>query len=206
MKVKVCGLTNAADAVFAAAEGADYLGFVVHPPSPRHCGDLFEATREVHARAVLITVSDNAEEILRMASSAGIRNIQPYVSKKHRYKVIQQLKSEGYFILLPWIEDGDELTLPPDLYVWESNPRATGVAGGSGQSHIMAFAPPGPFLLAGGLGADNLKERCALIPAEARVHFQGFDAASRLEHSPGIKDPVRVRAFIQSAKSMTAEA
>jgi phosphoribosylanthranilate isomerase len=70
----------------------------------------------------------------------------------------------------------------------------------------MAFAPPGLFLLAGGLDADNLRERAALCPSEARIHLQGFDAASRLERSPGIKDPLKVRTFIQTAKSMTAEA
>jgi len=38
--VKVCGLTGAADARHALDCGADLLGFVVHPPSPRHCADL----------------------------------------------------------------------------------------------------------------------------------------------------------------------
>ncbi len=206
MKVKVCGLTNATDAVFAAEEGADYLGFVVHPPSPRHCANLAEATREVRDRAVLVMVADDTETILRMAGAAGIRKLQPYVSMEHRPIVVQRLKSEGYFILLPWIDDQDQLTLPADLYVWESNPLETGVAGGSGRTHAMAFPPPGPYLLAGGLDGGNLGERVSLIPAEARMDLLGFDAASRLERSPGVKDPLKVRAFIQTAKSMTAEA
>ena len=206
MKVKVCGLTNAGDATFAAAEGADFLGFVVHPPSPRHCANLAEAAREVRDRAVLVTVADDAEVILRMASAAGIWKVQPHVSVDHRHKVIQRLKSEGYFILLPWIDAKDQATTPADLYVWESNPKATGLAGGSGRTHTMTFPPPGAFLLAGGLDADNLRERTALCSAEARIHLQGFDAASRLEHSPGLKDQMKVRAYIQTAKSMTAEA
>ena len=205
MKVKVCGLTNAADAAFAAAEGADFLGFVVHPPSPRHCANLAEASSEVRDRAVLVTVTDDSEVIIRMASATGIRNIQPHVSPEHRNKVIQRLKSEGYFILLPWSDDRDKVTIPADLYIWESNLKETGVAGGSGRTHAMTFPPPGAFLLAGGLHADNLRERVALCHAEARIHLQGFDAASRLEISPGIKDPLKVRAFIQTAKSMTAE-
>ncbi len=206
MKVKVCGLTNAGDAAFAAAEGADYLGFVAHQPSPRHCADLASASREVRDRAVLVTVSDDAEAILRMARAAGIKIIQPHVSRDHRAKVVQRLKSEGYFILLPWCDDGDQSSIAADLYLWESSPDITGVAGGSGQTHSMTYPPPGPFLLAGGLKADNLQERAALIPMEARSHLMGFDAASRLELSPGIKDPSKVRAFIRTAKSMTDEA
>ena len=206
MKIKVCGLTNAADAAFAAAEGADLLGFVVHPPSPRHCVDLAEVSSEVRDRAVLVTVLDDAEIIMRIARSAGILNIQPHVSPDHRQLVVQRLKAEGYFILLPWMDDLDQASISADLYIWESNPKDTGVAGGSGQTHAMTFPPPGAFLLAGGLDASNLRARAALCPAEARIHLQGFDAASRLELSPGIKDPLKVRAFIQSARSMTDEA
>lgn len=205
MLAKVCGLTNAADAAFAAAEGADFLGFVVHPPSPRHCADLAGAASEVRDRAVLVTVADDAEVILRQASTAGIRKVQPHVSVEHRNKVIQRLRMEGYFILLPWIDAKDRDDTLADLYIWESNPQITGVAGGSGQTHTMAFPPPGAFLLAGGLDADNLRERMALCPAEARIHLQGFDAASRLERSPGIKNPMKVRAYLQTAKSMTDE-
>ena len=206
MKVKVCGLTNAADAVFAAEEGADLLGFVVHPPSPRHCANLIEASRDVRERAVLVTVEDDAETIMRMASVAGIRKIQPHVSPEPSFDVIQRLKSEGYFIVLPWIDAPGQLAVASDLYIWESDPKKTGVAGGSGRLHAMAFPPPGPFLLAGGLDAGNLRERLALCPTAARLHFHGFDAASHLERSPGIKDPLKVRAFIQTAKSMIDEA
>ncbi len=210
MKVKICGLTNAADAAFAAAEGADYLGFVVHPPSPRHCADLAEATTEVRDQAVLVMVSDDAEAIIRLASVAGIRNIQPHVSSEYRAAVVQRLKAEGYFILLPWSDEQGAMPItmpiPIDLYIWESNPQATGLVGGSGQTHAMTFPPPGDFLLAGGLHTQNLRERAALCPAEARIQFRGFDAASRLERSPGIKDPLKVKAFIQTAKTLSSEA
>ena len=206
MKVKICGLTNAADAAFAVAEGADLLGFVVHPSSPRHCANLVEASNEVRESAVLVMVADDAETFIRTASAAGIRSIQPHVSPEYRNAVVQRLKSEGYFILLPWMDVQAQEAIPADLYVWESNSKETGMAGGSGQTHAMNFPPPGPFLLAGGLAADNLSARLEIIPAKARTHLRGFDAASHLERSPGIKDPLKVRAFIQRARSMTAEA
>ena len=206
MQVKVCGLTNAEDAAFAAAEGADLLGFVVHPPSPRHCTDLVGATAELKQLAVLVTVGDDAEAMLRMAESAGLKRIQPHVAKDLRHKVVQRLKKEGYFVLLPWRDEDGQEPLPADLYLWEASPMETGVEGGSGHPHAMAFPPPGPFLLAGGLDSENLRERLNLMPSEARPNLRGFDAASRLEKSPGIKDPAKVSAFIHVAKAIASEA
>lgn len=204
--VKVCGLTNAEDAAFAAAEGADLLGFVVHPPSPRHCANLARASSEVLDRAVLVTVNDDAEAIIRVAKAAGLHHIQPHVSRDHRRLVIQRLKSEGYFILLPWSDEPDQEALSVDLFLWEASPKETGVAGGSGQSHAMAHPPPGPFLLAGGLDDGNLQDRTNLMPTSTRAFCRGFDAASRLERAPGFKDLEKVSAFIRTAKSMSSEA
>ena len=64
----------------------------------------------------------------------------------------------------------------------------------------MAHPPPGPFLLAGGLDAANLADRAGSVPSRGSVNLRGFDAASRLEASPGLKDPEKVRAYISAAK------
>ncbi|HEX9082039.1 MAG TPA: hypothetical protein VF768_07150, partial [Holophagaceae bacterium] len=63
---KVCGLTRAEDAAQAAAYGADLLGFVCHPPSPRHCADLTLAAPHLD-RAVLVMVAEAAEAVLETA-------------------------------------------------------------------------------------------------------------------------------------------
>ena len=55
---KVCGLRRPEDAAQAAAEGADLLGFVCHPPSPRHCDDLSIASPHLD-RAVLVEVAES---------------------------------------------------------------------------------------------------------------------------------------------------
>lgn len=206
MQVKVCGLTNAGDAAFAASEGADLLGFVVHPASPRHCGDLVAASAAVRSLAVLVMVSDDAEAMMKLAEFAGVQRIQPHVTKEHRLDVVLRLKNAGYFVLLPWADSAGQEALPADLYLWEADPLKTGLDGGSGRHHGMLFPPPGPFLLAGGLASENVVERVSLMPKEGRRLLQGFDAASRLEKSPGIKDPEKVRAFIRTARSISSEA
>ncbi|WP_243301177.1 phosphoribosylanthranilate isomerase [Geothrix oryzisoli] len=201
---KVCGLTSAADATFAAGQGADLLGFVCHPPSPRHCADLSLAEAFLD-RAVLVMVADQAEAILATARRHGFRRVQPYLPAAERESGVALLKAAGLFVLLPWADEPGQAPVPADLYLWESSPAQTGVAGGSGQGHAAAFPPPGPFLLAGGLDGTNLAARAAALPAASRSRLRGFDAASRLEARPGIKDPSKVAAFLAALRHETSE-
>ncbi|GLH72298.1 hypothetical protein GETHLI_08000 [Geothrix limicola] len=198
---KVCGLVRAEDVAHAAAEGADLLGFVSHPPSPRHCADLSVASPYLD-RAVLVQVAERGEAILEAARRHGFRRVQPHLPLSERERGAQLLREAGLFVLLPWSDEPDQAVIPADLYLWEPSAKATGLAGGSGQGHAMVHPPPGPFLLAGGLEASNLSERLASLPGSSRAQFQGVDAASRLEASAGCKDPAKVSAFIRTAHAL----
>lgn len=195
---KVCGLTRQEDVAFAAAAGADLLGFVVYPPSPRHCSDLAIAAPFLE-RAVLVMVAEQAEAVLTMARRHGFTRVQPHLPAGGRAEGLSRLREAGFFILLPWADEPGQPGLPADLYLWEPGAAQTGLAGGSGQGHAMAFPPPGPYLLAGGLAAENLQARVAALPPLACAAFRGVDAASRLELSPGRKDPARVAAYVRLA-------
>jgi len=196
---KVCGLSTAEDAAFAAGQGADLLGFVCHPPSPRHCADLSVAKAFLD-RAVLVMVAERAEVILETAQHHRFRRVQPYLPAQWRQEGVALLHEAGLFVLLPWADEPGQAPVPADLHLWEPGAAQTGVAGGSGQGHAMAFPPPGPFLLAGGLDGANLAARVAALPPVARQQLRGFDAASRLEISPGLKDPSKVAAFVAAVR------
>lgn len=199
---KVCGLTTAGDAAFAAAQGSDLLGFVSHPPSPRHCPDLAVAEPFLD-RAVLVMVADQAEAMLERARQHGFHRIQPYLPVSGRQHGVTLLREAGLFVLLPWADEPGQPPVPADLYLWEPGAAQTGVPGGSGQGHAMAFPPPGPFLVAGGLDGANLAGRMAALPSAARPGLRGFDAASRLEAAPGRKDPAKVAAFVAAVRQET---
>lgn len=199
--VKVCGLTRAEDAAFAAAQGADLFGFVRHLPSPRHCADLRIAAPLLD-RAVLVQVSEEPEAILETARQYGFSRVQPYLPATVREAGVRLLREAGLSVILPWPDSPGQAALPADLYLWEPSPEATGVVGGSGLGHAMAFPPPGPFLLAGGLDGDNLVARLNLLPPSAAANLRGFDAASRLEWTPGCKDPHKVATFLRVARSV----
>jgi phosphoribosylanthranilate isomerase len=198
---KVCGLVRAEDVAHAAALGADLLGFVSHLPSPRHCADL-DVAKDWLERAVLVQVAERAEDVLTLAQRHGFRRVQPHLPAAERERGVALLRAAGLFVLLPWADESGQANIPADLYLWEPSPQATGVAGGSGQVHGMAFPPPGPFLLAGGLDATNLGERLGSLSGLARSRFRGVDAASRLEASPGVKAPAKVAAFIHAAHDL----
>jgi phosphoribosylanthranilate isomerase len=198
---KVCGLTTAEDAMYAADQGADLLGFVSHPPSPRHCSDLSVAAPFLD-RAVLVMVADGPEAVLASARRFGFRRVQPHLPREERERGARLLQATGLFVLLPWADESGQLPVAADLYLWEPSAAVTGVAGGSGQGHAMVVPPPGDFLLAGGLDATNLRDRVLSLPVAARPRFRGVDAASRLEASPGRKDPAKVAAFIRMAHEL----
>jgi phosphoribosylanthranilate isomerase len=198
---KVCGLVRAEDAAFAASQGADLLGFVSHPPSPRHCGDL-SVTRPYLDRAVLVQVAERAEAILATARLHGFYKVQPYLPAATRAAGVQLLQEAGLYVLLPWADEPGQVIVSADLYLWEPSAKVTGVAGGSGQEHTMAFPPPGDFLLAGGLDATTLRSRVVALPEAARSRFRGVDAASRLEAAPGQKEPGKVADFIRTAHAL----
>ena len=198
---KVCGLTRAEDVAHAAAQGADLLGFVAHPPSPRHCQDLTLAS-PVLDRAVLVMVADGPEAILALAHRHGFRRVQPYLPPTERERGVRLFQEAGLFVLLPWADASGQAPTHANLYVWEPSAAVTGVAGGSGQQHAMSYPPPGDFLLAGGLEATNLRSLVHALPEAARSRLRGVDAASRLEAAPGQKDAVKVAAFIHTAHEL----
>lgn len=199
MMAKVCGLTCAADVAMVLAAGADLLGFLHHPASPRHCPDL-TLVGLAGDRAILVVVAERAESLLALARQAGAGWVQPYLPGPERARAVAMLQADGRHVLLPWPDEPDQTAPAAELYLWETSPRVTGLPGGSGQGHPMAHPPPGPFLLGGGLHGAVLGARLALL--EQRSGCRGFDAASRLERAPGRKDPALVASFVHNAHAL----
>lgn len=195
MFLKICGLTNEADAVHAAAAGATALGVVFAPSSPRRVSadtarDIVEA---VPAQVPVVGVFVNAplEEIVAVVAHTGIRVVQLHGDEPERYAAALKmplLRAAGVDVAL---DSWPTATLLLD---------ATSAAqrGGTGQrvdwEKAAVVASRRKTVLAGGLTPDNVAE------AIASVRPFGVDVSSGVEASPGRKDRDKVSRFLENAR------
>ncbi|WP_030298706.1 phosphoribosylanthranilate isomerase [Streptomyces katrae] len=193
--VKICGLKTGPDVGVAVAAGADAVGFVFAPGSPR---TIDAAT----ARALAAEVPDSvltvgvfrgqpAEEVRRLAEESGVRGVQLHGDEGPEY--YEALRAPGRTLLRATAlhvgrcgEYGEDLLLidAPDP--------------GSGKPWNWASqeftAPEGRWLLAGGLNPGNVREAVETTGA------WGVDVSSGVERERGVKSPDLIRAFIEAAR------
>lgn len=198
--VKVCGLTDA-DAVEAVVEaGADAAGFVLAPSSPRFLtvDRASELMNGVPLARFIVTVDLTVEEALSAAEVTGADGIQAH--GLHGEEVAAEALEAGFLSLYPvqvshvGVSESLRLIAPGSMPLLDTySPHEHGGTGSTFDWSLIDD-PGRPFVLAGGLGPDNVAE------AIAEVHPFGVDASSRLESTRGVKDPAMIRAFIQEAK------
>lgn len=198
-RVKVCGTTSVRDAVLAAEAGADALGFIFAPASKRLVSPTVAREAGLGVGPLVARVGvflgQGLDEVLRTAEAARVSAVQLhgplpelYVREVARYypvlRVLRPADLTG--------EDASPRDLPPGVTPMLDAPEP----GGGVPLDWAALAPifPRGAWLAGGLGPENVAQAVRTLQPAA------VDAVSRLEARPGIKDPERVRAFVQAAK------
>lgn len=204
IRFKVCGLTSLVDAEFADRCGADYLGFILHPKSPRHIS-LAQyramASRLPDRRKVAVSVEPTLEELGAMKES-GFDFFQIHFRPEVSDEMLtgwSRLVGEKHLWLAPKLPPGTEVsatTCAVAKYVLFDTFHETGF-GGSGKTGDWAkfarhqAAHRGNFwILAGGLNPDNIGE--ALRQTGAKF----VDVNSGVESAPGVKDVEKLKRFV----------
>jgi phosphoribosylanthranilate isomerase len=198
--VKVCGMTSE-EAVDATVEGgADAMGFVLAPGSPRTV--TAERARElaegVPIATFIVTVDLSPGTAIAAAEYVGVTGIQAHGSRS--LDVTAEAVEAGYLCItpVPVGRDGPLMGLSeiPGSSLPLFDTASTTRHGGTGAVFNWGLLTERdrPFILAGGLGPENVR---AAIEA---VHPFGVDASSRLESDPGVKDLSRIVDFIEKAK------
>jgi phosphoribosylanthranilate isomerase len=193
-KIKICGITREEDAVFCAGEGADFLGFIFVPSTPR-----FVEPEKAAAIASRVREGEKHPKLVgvfRDASNAYIREINALVG----FDLVQLTGSES---------DSDicDLGFPAvkALRVAESLPDTHACpnaawllfdtyderrAGGTGRrfdwSLLATYERSKPFFLSGGINPDNVVAAISLVRPDA------IDLSSGVESAPGVKDHEKV--------------
>ncbi|HEU5272743.1 MAG TPA: phosphoribosylanthranilate isomerase [Xanthobacteraceae bacterium] len=207
--IKICGLSTP-DALETALEaGADMVGFVFFPPSPRHLGlDTARALGERvpdRARKVALSVDATDDELARV-----IEALRPDVLQLHGRESPERVKAVKARFGLPVmkalpVERREDLGLVSgyagiaDRLLFDAHPpREATRPGGLGRAfdwHLLENLDPGlAFMLSGGLDATNVADALAITRAGA------VDVSSGVERAPGEKDPDKIRAFIRAAR------
>jgi phosphoribosylanthranilate isomerase len=205
--VKVCGLTTP-EAIDAAVDaGADYIGLVHYPPSPRHVtleqGARLRARVPRSTKVVLLLVNEPP-----LPTAKAIEAVRPDIIQFHGGEAPQWLGAiKGALPLELWKAVGvrgmetliDTLSYrgAADRVIYDAAPGV--LPGGNGLaldwSLLTSFKHELPWGLAGGLTPDNVSEAIRVTGAPM------VDASSGLESAPGVKDPGKIRAFVQAAKA-----
>ena len=201
MFLKICGLTNEADAVHAAAAGATALGVVFAPSSPRCVSadtarDIVEAV-PAHVPVVGVFVNAPLEEIVAIVAHTGIRVVQLHGDEPERYAAALKmplLRAAGVDVRL---DSWPTATLLLDA-------ASAAQRGGTGLrvdwEKAAAVASRRKTVLAGGLTPDNVAE------AIGAVRPFGVDVSSGVEAGPGRKDRDKVSRFLENARNAFVEA
>lgn len=210
--VKICGLTNLDDALVAAEAGADLLGFILYPKSPRYVApetiaEIVVGVREAFAlppRCVGVFVNVSTAQVLATLERAQLDLAQLHGDESAAETAA--LAGRGFKAVRPTNLEAAlaavDVFAPlgaaagPQLLVDAYTPN---VYGGAGQVADWSLAAAVAqrverLLLAGGLTPENVAE------AVRQVKPWGVDVASGVEQAPGRKDHAKVQAFIAAAK------
>lgn len=197
-RIKICGLTRVADALHAARCGADAIGLVFYPPSPRNIA--LEQARTISralpafvTRVALFVDADPAQV------ETVLTDARPDLLQFHGDESPEYCRQFGVpYIKAARVKAGLNLVQYAALYADAQglllDAFVPGQPGGTGQSFDWALIPenlPLPLILSGGLGPENVRH------AVQSVHPWAVDVSSGVEISKGIKDAAKVAQFIQ---------
>lgn len=210
IRVKICGLKEPAHVRAAAAAGATYVGFMFFAKSPR-----FLAIEKAAALAlevpvgvakVAVTVDASDEELdsivesvpLDMLQLHGHESVERVAEVRARYglPVMKVIGVAGEEDLLTVDDYG---RVADQLMVDTKAPKGSDLPGGNGLAFdwrlIAGRRWSVPWMLAGGLTADNVAEAVRLTGARQ------VDVSSAVESAPGVKDAGLIEAFVKAAQS-----
>lgn len=215
IKIKICGTTSIEDARLAADAGADMLGFIFYPPSPRNVTpeQAAEMIRTLRAEKgdtapvmVGVFVDELVERVQAIKEQAGLDALQLHGSEPPFE--IRLLSPYAFKAIRPQNRGDAEGAVATYSRVLSDNPALPQFLidafhpwkmGGTGQmadwSAALVVARRFRLILAGGLTLENVAEAIQI------VNPWGVDVVSGVEATKGVKDPVKLKQFIETVRA-----
>ncbi|MCA1478420.1 phosphoribosylanthranilate isomerase [Bradyrhizobium sp. NBAIM08] len=208
--VKICGLSTPETLETALEAGADMVGFVFFPPSPRHLSLELgrDLGRQVKRRALKVALTVDADD----ATLDSIMDaLSPDIFQLHggesvaRLRDLKQRFGRPVMKAVPVATAADLAVLPgyaavADRILFDARaPKDATRPGGLGEPfdwHLLEKLDLKlPYMVSGGLHAENLAEALRVTRAS------GVDVSSGVESAPGVKDPDMIKAFLRAARA-----
>jgi len=213
LSVKICGCNSREAVTTAVAGGADYVGLVFYPPSPRNLtADAAAPLAELVPERVLrvgLFVDPDDETLRRVTSRVKLNLVQLHGAETpDRVAAIKRLTALPAMKAIKVAVAADVVAAQPylgvaDRLLFDAKAPAS-LAGALPGGNAVSFdwtllagrSWPVPWMLSGGLHAGNVAE--AVRVSGART----VDVSSGVESKPGVKDPERIRAFLAMAAAL----
>ena len=205
-QVKICGLTDIRQAVACAELGAEAIGCVFYPKSPRHITE--QRAREIVAalpprmKVVGVFVNDSFEDIMRIVNGSRLNSVQ--LHGRESPDLVCRLRKEDLTVIKALYSDGEPsmkeaANYDASAFLVECSEGV--LPGGNAKvwnwGKAKEFGDTFPFILAGGLSPENVTDAVnASIP-------DAVDVSSGVESAPGQKDPAKVKSFFEAVKKVT---
>ena len=204
-RIKICGITRPRDAQAAAQAGADAIGLVFYPPSPRYLsGERAVEIRDAlppFVQAVALFVNPDAAQVAQV-----IGRVRPAMLQFHGEESPEFCGQFGVpFVKACRVRKGENAGVHALEYLRPFSRAAAWLFdsyvpeyGGVGEAFDLSMLPQvkdRPVILSGGLSADNVAE------AVRRVRPWGVDVSSGVESAKGIKDAAKIAAFIAEVRN-----
>jgi phosphoribosylanthranilate isomerase len=196
--VKICGITNEDDALFAVAMGADAVGFVFAPSTRQvAASQVYDITRRLPPEILTVGIfrDEHPDRVIDTIDRAGLKAAQLHGHETPG--MVADVAARVRWVIkavVPGTPDAARADqFNTDLILVDApNP-------GSGKVFdwtLFNDLPEGPrYILAGGLTPDNVGE------AVARLAPWGVDVSSGVERTPGRKDAMKVKSFVERARA-----
>jgi phosphoribosylanthranilate isomerase len=214
LTVKICGLSTPETLDAALDAGADMVGFVFFPPSPRHLQ--FERARSlgerVRGRAQKVALTVDADDAFLQSVVEALR---PDILQLHGSEPVPRLQAIRRRFGVPLmkavpvsvkddLERIDTYAAVADRLLFDARaPREATRPGGLGNPFdwrlLENVRTAVPFMLSGGLDVGNVAEALRITRAS------GIDVSSGVERAPGVKDVEKIIAFVRAARAAAAQ-
>ncbi|MET0312759.1 MAG: phosphoribosylanthranilate isomerase [Hansschlegelia sp.] len=209
IEVKICGLSEPATLEAALEAGADLIGLVSFPKSPRHVSPERAAELAALARGrarVALLLVDASDDLVSELVSATLPDVLQLHGNEspERAAELRRIFGREVWKAIPLGAEADLAAAEPywdaaDRVLFDAKPpQGAELPGGNGLAFdwdlLANLDPARPFVLSGGLTPENVGEAVRISKARA------VDVSSGVESAPGVKDPDRIAAFVRAGR------